>query len=266
MSANSVVASPNSINNTDSTPVGIQIASSGGFTALSNADISSINFSCLGANYNLNTSCSFTLPASKTLPRDFKITIGDNNNFGSQVCSQSGNQATCSNITAPNSVGNLVIYANIGATKTDTGEKVKIVGASLGSVNWVYTPDQGSLSPLFKSTDSVNVKISNFKSVFDPSPASNNYVCTLEYRSFVDQNSASVGWNQITSSPVGYDSVNGCNFDINKTQRGNTLNQSLRLKITKTTNGILSTKPEDINTFHSEYLYRFQGAGLAVGM
>jgi hypothetical protein len=265
LSPNSVTTTTNTVNNTDSAPVGISVASTGGFTALTSSDIPGINFTCNTSNFNSNTSCNFTLPANKTLPTDFKISIGNTSSFGTQVCSQSGNQATCSNIPAPNSVGNLSIFATIGGVKTDTGETVKIIGASLGSATWSYTPDQGSLSPLFKSSDTVNIKITNFKSVYDQNPASSSYVCTLEYRNLADQNSSATTWNQLTSNPVSYDPITGCGFNVTKTQRGNTLNQSLRLKITKTNGGILSTNSEDISTFYSEYLYRFQGAGLAVG-
>jgi hypothetical protein len=266
LSPNSVVTTANTVNNTDSTPVGISVASTGGLTPLVSAEIPNIEFNCNSTNFNSSTSCSFTLPANKTLPNDFKISIGNQASFGNQICSISGNQATCSNIPAPNSVGNLQVFANIGGVKTDTGETVKIIGASLGSVTWVFTPDQGGLSPLFKSNDTTNVRITNFKSVYDQNPASNNYVCTLEYRNLADQNSSNTTWTQSTINPVNYDPITGCSFNITKAQRGNTLNQSLRLKITKTNGGILSTNPEDINTFYSEYLYRFQGAGVAVGM
>jgi hypothetical protein len=111
----------------------------------------------------------------------------------------------------------------------------------------------------------VNIKLTNFKSVYDPNPILNSYVCTLEYRNLADQSSLKTTWNQITSTPVNYDPVNGCSFDITKNQRGNSLNLSLRVKIIKTNAGIISTNLEDINTFYSEYIYRFQGAGIAMG-
>jgi len=260
-----ITATSGQINNTDSAPVGISVVNTGEFTTLLSTDIPNINFNCNTANHNSSTSCSFVLPVNTILPNDFKITIGGNTSFGSQICSQSGNQVSCSNIPSPNSVGNLPIYASIGGIKTDTGEKVNIIGFSLGSVTWAFTPEQGATSPFFKSSEEVNLKLTNFKSVFDPNPSSDSYVCTLEYRNLTEQDSTTTPWNQVTSVPVNYDPANGCSFDIVKNQRGNTLNQSLRLKVTKINGEVLSINPEDINVFYSQYFYRFQGAGTASG-
>jgi len=194
-----------------------------------------------------------------------RLSIG-NGPISSQPCTISGQNATCPSIPSPNSVGILKVYANTGGTKIDTGETVKIVGPSLSSATWNFTPEIGPSAPLFKSNTDVVVKITNFKSVYENTILPSTYVCDLEYRVLNDQNSTNATWTKLTATPVLYDPTNGCQFTIGKAQRGNTLNQSLRLTVTKVNSGILSTNPEDKNTFFKEYFYRFEGAGVAIGV
>jgi len=223
-----------------------------------------ITVGCQVANFSSNSRCTFTLPGGKDLPADMRLSIG-NGPISAQACTVTGQNVTCPSIPSPNSVGILKVYVNTGGTKIDTGETVKIVGPSLSSVTWGFTPEIGNTAPLFKSTNAVTVKLTNFKSVYETAILPNTYVCNLEYRALNDQNSNLTNWTKITTNPISYDPANGCQFSISKAQRGNTLNQSLRLTITKSNGGVLSTNPEDINTFFGEYLYRFEGAGVALG-
>ena len=100
--------------------------------ALTSADIASLTVSCTPAIFKSVTTCTFNNP-NKTLPTDFKLTIGSgsiNQTTGAaQSCTETTGTVTCTNVPTGNSVGNLPIYGNLGtggtATKTATGENVK---------------------------------------------------------------------------------------------------------------------------------------------
>jgi hypothetical protein len=64
---------------------------------------------------------------------------------------------------------------------------------------------------------------------------------------------------------VGVATNSGCSFTLTKAMRANTLNHSLRLTITDTTISNPTTTNPNTYTFYNEYIYRFQGAGIASG-
>jgi hypothetical protein len=258
------------------------------------SDISSLTVTCgitsgsgsiTTAPLNSTTTCTFTLPNNKTLPSDFKLITGTGatdagGSTPAQSCTVTNtttNTVTCTNVPTGNSVGNIPIYGQLTGTnnsKTLTGESVAITGTNFGKVDWVFNPDQGGSSPLFKSQDNTSITIKNLKTVFDLSPSSNTkYTCTLEYRNLNDRNSNSTGtgltWTELNTTPIPYiagtGTNSGCTVNLTKAQRGNILNQSFRLTITDTTITNPSTTNPNTYTFYNEYIFRFQGAGVAAG-
>jgi hypothetical protein len=247
-----------------------------GDCGLNETDVAALVVTCtpVPSPVNSTTSCSFTLTANKNLPTDFKLSIGNgsiNQTTGTaQACALTGNTVTCTNVPTGNSVGNIRIYGNLGtgntATKTATASTVKVGGVNFAKVDWAFAPDQGGTAPLFRSTDATNITITNLKTVFDSAPNSNTrYTCALEYRALNDRLIAAPAWNAITTTPVAYNTTTGCAFTLTKAQRASSLNYGLRLTITDTS--ITNSSASNPNTFvlNNEYIYRFQGAGTAVG-
>ena len=247
------------------------------------ADIPGLTVVCDSAPVNSLTSCRFILPTNKTLPTNFNLKIGDTDNAGptpalAQTCSITNtttSEVTCTSVPTGNSVGNMPIYARFEfsptATKTPTGETVTITGINFGNISWVFNPDQGSTSPLFRSNDNTSITVNNFKTIFDPTPSSNTrYTCTLEYRAYNDRLITTPTWTAINTTPIAYTTgtgtTQGCTFNLTKQQRANALNHSLRLTITDTTITTPSATNPNTYTFYNEYIYRFQGAGTASGM
>jgi hypothetical protein len=259
-------------------------------TPLTPADIPSLTVVCgtlsgsvRSAPVNSTTTCTFPLPSNKTLPSDFKISIGTGTidaggSTPAQSCTVSSGIVTCTNVPTGNSIGNIPIYGNLGsgntATKTATGETVAITGSNFGAIDWVFNPVQGGTAPLFRSTDNTAITVNNFRTIFDPTPSSNTrYTCTLEYRNLNDRNNTATGtgltWTALNSTPIPYitttGTTQGCTVNLNKTQRANTLNHSLRLTITDTSITTPSSTNPNTYTFYNEYIFRFQGAGVASG-
>jgi hypothetical protein len=184
---------------------------------------------------------------------------------------------TCTNVPTGNSIGIIPVYGQFTGTvgsKTATGESVTITGINLGAINWIFNPDQGGTSPLFRSTDNTSITVNNFRTIFDPTPSSNTrYTCTLEYRNLNDRNSNASGtgntWTPLNSTPIPYTTTTGttqgCTVNLTKQQRANTLNHSLRLTITDTSITTPSSTNPNTYTFYNEYIFRFQGAGVASG-
>ena len=235
--------------------------------------------SVTSAPVNDVTTCTFPLPSNKTLPSDFKLSIGNGSidaggNTPNQTCTVNAGIVTCTNVPTGNSIGNMPIFGNLGtggsATKTPTGESVMITGSNFGAINWIFNPDQGGTSPLFRSSDNTSITVNNFRTIFDPTPNSNTrYTCTLEYRNLNDRLTSTPTWTALNTTPIPYttetETNSGCTVNLTKQQRGNALNHSLRLTITDTTITNPSSTNPNTYTFYDEYIFRFQGAGVASG-
>ncbi len=252
-----------------------------GFTPLTAADVPSLTVNCPSAAANSTTNCTFTLPANKTLPTDFKLSIGSGatdagNSTPAQSCVATGASVTCTNVPTGNNIGDLPIYGNFTnptASKTATGETVLITGINMAKADWNYSPNKGDTSPLFRSNDQTGILINNFKTVYDANPSNNTrYTCKLEYRLLNDRLSSTPAWSPIdnsVASPKAYitgsGANSGCSFNLTKANRANNLNLSLRLTVTDTT--ITNPSTTNPNTFvlNDEYIFRFLGAGIATG-
>jgi len=242
-------------------------------TPLTPSDIPGLTVTCPTSPVNTTATCTFPLPSGKTLPTDFRLTIGTgsvNQATGTaQACTDTSGTVSCTNVPTGNSVGIIPISGQFTGTAnsiTATGESVTITGINLAKADWTFAPDQGATSPLFRSTDATTVTIRNLKTPFDLAPSSNTrYTCNLEYRALNDRLIATPTWNAVSTTPVAYNTTTGCVFTITKNQRGSALNYGLRLTVTDTT--ITNASASNPNTFvlNNEYIYRFQGAGTAVG-
>jgi len=228
-----------------------------GAADITTADIPGITFTCnITSIYNLTT-CSFVLPANKSLPSNFKIGLGDA--VLAQACTASGSFVTCLNSPSGSLVGNQTIYAQIGTdAKTDTGEKTYIIPTdNLPEGDFTYNPAQGSTAPLFRSSDPTTVTLSNFKTILDPNPQDGVYVCKFEVRPF-QANDSTTAWTPLGSN-IAYTSANGCSAQFTKTIRGTGLSWSLRAVVSKVLDQNQTFELRD------SYIFRFQGAGIAAG-
>jgi len=246
-------------------------------TPLTPSDIPGLTVTCPTSPVNSTTTCTFTLPTNKTLPTDFKLTIGTgsiNQTTGAaQSCSETTGTVTCINVPTGNSVGIISIFGQFTSTagsKTPTGESVNITGINFGALDWIFNPGQGSTAPLFRSSDNTSITVKNFRTSTDLTPTLNTkYTCTFEYRAFGDRNTTTPTWIALNTTPVAYTtgtSANaGCTVNLTKQQRANALNHSLRLTITDTSITTPTASNPNTYTFYNEYLYRFQGAGVAFG-
>jgi len=96
-------------------------------TPLVTADIPGLTVTCTSATVNSTTTCTFNLPANKSLPADFKLGVGDANPAGTCTVGSNGVAVTCNNIPTGTLTGLQPINGQIGTgAKTDTGEKVQI--------------------------------------------------------------------------------------------------------------------------------------------
>jgi hypothetical protein len=217
-------------------------------------DVPNLVINCDEVNYNSSTTCRFALPIGKSLPSDVKIQIKDSALSPSCTLDTNPNNVICSNVATPNSVGVFPITLSIGVNSITTAYTARIKGVDFSKSEIVYTPNQGNESPIFKSSDNLNVKLLNYKNIFDPAPTGNSYVCIFDFSSLGANNWTTFGSN------VAYDPISGCQAVFTKELRGNVLNFDLRYKICPST---------DVNNqcsvFYDQYLYRFEGSGLAVG-
>jgi len=260
---------------------------------LTPADIADLTASCTSTTVNSVTDCTFTLPTDKTLPSDFKLSIGSGavnagGTIPDQICAPENGGVSlliikCTNVPTGNSVGNIPIYAQLAGTTgsiTATGETVTITGVNFAALDWVFNPDQGGTSPLFRSSDNTTITVKNLRTVFDQTPSvDTRYTCVFEYRAFNDRLATTPTWTTLNSTPIPYitgtGATSGCNVNLTKTQRANALNHPLRLSITDTTLPSGTACPivlpsgthecSNTYTFYNEYIYRFQGAGTASG-
>jgi alpha-tubulin suppressor-like RCC1 family protein len=90
---------------------------------LDNSEIESLEFSCLSAQINQITDCSFQLPTNVLLPNSFAIQIG----LGTSVtsCSVSSQTVTCSGVPTSSDTDEQTIFAGAGST-VNTGDTVLI--------------------------------------------------------------------------------------------------------------------------------------------
>jgi len=251
-------------------------------TPLTETDIAGLTVTCPTSPVNSTTTCTFTLPSNKTLPTDFKLSIGSGTPGG--TCTATGSSVSCVSVPTGNSVGNIPIYGNLGtggtATKTPTGENVTITGINFGNISWIFNPDQGGTSPLFRSSDNTSITVKNFRTSTDLTPSSNTrYTCTFEYRAYGDRLDTTATWRALNTTPIAYTTGSGatagCTANLTKTQRANALNHSLRLTITDSQSidfpvcnpgdTCVLDGPNTTYLFYNEYIYRFQGAGTASG-
>ncbi len=228
-----------------------------GASDITTADIPGITFTCnIAPIYNLTT-CSFVLPANKSLPSNFTIGLGDA--VLAQVCTATGSLVTCQNTPSGSIVGNQVIYAQIGSdAKTDTGEKTYIIPSdNLHEGDFTYSPAQGSTAPLFRSTDPTTITLSNFKTILDPNPQNGVYMCRFEARPF-QANDSTAAWTALGTN-IAYTSANGCSTQFTKAIRGTGLSWSVRVIVSKVLDQNQTFELRD------SYIFRFQGAGIAAG-
>jgi hypothetical protein len=96
-----------------------------GSSPLVTADIPGLTVTCSPAAINSTTTCTFTLPANKTLPATFKLGVNDATPAG--TCTASGSAVTCTNVPTGTQTGLQPVFGQIGTdAKTDTGEDVQI--------------------------------------------------------------------------------------------------------------------------------------------
>ena len=95
-------------------------------TPLVTADIPGLSVNCTAAQVNSTTTCTFNLPADKSVPANMTLSIG-NAGTQSNPCTANGNTVTCSGVPTGSTAGQQVIFGKIGSDpKTDTGEKANI--------------------------------------------------------------------------------------------------------------------------------------------
>ena len=92
---------------------------------LSTSDLSTIStMNCGTPVINSTATCTFTLPANKTLPSDFKMGIGDATPGG--TCTTVGSTVTCANIPTGSQIGQQIIYGQISGVKVATASKANV--------------------------------------------------------------------------------------------------------------------------------------------
>lgn len=209
--------------------------------------------------------------APSGVPYGGSVTLSVDNGGATSTCTFTGSATTtCAPVNVGNTVGAKTVTTSSGGSLA-----INVIKVNFGKVDWVFSPDQGGTGPLFRSSDSTTVTIKNFRTSTDLTPSSDTrYTCTLEYRGLVDRLSTAVGTglsflplNTSITIPKPYITTvginQGCTFNLTKQQRANVLNHSLKLTITDTT--VINPSASNPNTyiFYNEYIYRFQGAGMA---
>lgn len=228
-------------------------------SALSSADIPNLNLICDTANYNNNTTCRFDLPTNKTLPAGFKIQILNALISVDCILDAIPTKVICNNVPTPNSIGMIPVSAYLDNILIDTTKTSRINGQELSKADFTFTPDQGSVSPIFLSSDPVTVKINEYKNVFDQNPQNGSYICNFDFGTLGTRYVSSPIWTSFGLN-IPYDQTNGCQTDLTKIQRGNLLNLDLRVQVCP-----VATPTLNCSLFYSQYIYRFQGAGVATG-
>ena len=111
-----------------------------GSTPLVASEIPGLTVSCTSAAVNSTTTCTFTLPANRTLPTGFRLGAGDSTPGG--TCTASGSNVTCNGVPTGSQTGLQPIFGQISTEpKTDTGERVQINPvATAGDNTTIITP------------------------------------------------------------------------------------------------------------------------------
>jgi len=228
-------------------------------SALTSTDIPGLNLTCDTANYNSNTTCRFDLPTNKTLPAAFKIQIQNALISVDCILDTVPTKVICNNVPTPNSVGMIPILAYLDNVSYDTTKTARINGQDLSKADFTFIPDQGGDSPIFLSSDPIAVKINGYKNVFDENPQNGSHICSFDFGTLGSRYTSSPSWTSFGSN-IPYDQTNGCQSDLTKAERGNLLNLDLRVQVCP-----LVTPTLNCSSFYSQYIYRFQGAGVAIG-
>jgi hypothetical protein len=204
--------------------------------------------------------------APSGIPYGGSVTLSVDNGGGTSTCTFTGSAtATCTPVSVGSTPGAKTVTTSSGGTLGIT-----VIKVNFGKVDWIFNPDQGGTSPLFRSQDNTSIKVNNFRTSTDLTPTSNTrYTCTFEYRNLNDRLTSTPTWTALNTTPLPYTTTSGttqgCTVNLTKTQRANTLNHSLRLTIADTTVSNPSTTNPNTYLFYNEYIYRFQGAGVASG-
>lgn len=226
---------------------------------LANIDLSSLAVNCNSVKSSaLTTTCVFDLPPTFTLPTGFALGVGDAVPAG--TCTTASNKVTC--VSVP--IGSLTriqkVFAKIGTgTSVDTGDQAYIQPSDTKTAtgSFIFSPEKGSTSPLFRSSDPVTVTLRNFKSDIATSPATGEFTCTISTRPFQPKNGAAAWVNLGTN--IAYDPVNGCAAQFTKAIRGTGLNWSIKTTVTNVADTTLTYD------LYDHFVLRFQGSGIASG-
>jgi len=226
---------------------------------LADIDLSNLAVNCTSVKLaTLTTSCVFDLPPTFSLPSGFVLGIGDATPSGN--CTPANNTVTCVNVPIGTQTRIQKVFAKIGSgASVDTGDQAYIqpTSSKTATGKFFFSPEKGSTSPLFRSSDLVTVTLKNFKSDTDVNPSTGAYTCTISARPFQPK-SGTVAWVTLGSG-IAYDSVNGCSAQFTKTIRGSGLNWSIKTTVTSIADTTLSYD------LYDQFVYRFQGSGIASG-
>ena len=97
------------------------------FTPLTRNDLSGLDLTCVDASVNTKTTCSFTLPANKTLGT-VSVQLADSGT--TSPCVAAGVDVTCSNVLLPSTVGSRANYVFIDGVKIDSSKKVNALAST----------------------------------------------------------------------------------------------------------------------------------------
>ena len=99
---------------------------------------------------NTTTTCTFTLPNSKTLPMDLKLAIGDATPAG--TCTLSGITVTCTNVPTGSLTGRQPIFSQLGmGAKVDTAKTAMVDNTTIALVNTGVTTTPVVAKPVVKT-------------------------------------------------------------------------------------------------------------------
>jgi hypothetical protein len=102
-----------------------------GSTPLSAGDLSSLSPTCSATGPNSTMTCTFTLPAGKTLPSGLEFGVGGGA-LGGTCTVNTSNLVTCNNIPTGSQTGTQVITASVSgnAGKVNTSSSLQVPGTS----------------------------------------------------------------------------------------------------------------------------------------
>jgi len=229
---------------------------------LTASDLSNLVLNCPDSDYATTSNCTFSLPSNKSLPTDFKLKINQNNlSPNCTLVANSTGQVLCDSIPNPNSIGVFPIQIVLNGTTYPSNTQIKIKGQDFSKANFTFNNNSNpNTSLLFKSIDVLPVKISSYKNVFDLNPVNNSYNCSFELAPLGSSNDSNYNsWINFGAN-VPYDNSAGCQANITKSQRGNRLGFDVRVKICT-----IATNPS-CSTFIDQYIFRFEGSGIAIGV